>query len=527
MFKSKKRRNLSTVSLVIALLLLSSFACNFLADSTEEPLPPAPTSAPVVLDTPAPRPTVEEQDPEEIGPAPVGSELNGLATATVQIYVHTSDFGDWEPLGWGSGSVISPDGFILTNAHVINPEDYETVAYSIGFIERTDQPPEFLYLAEVVVVDYILDLAIVKIVSDLDGNPVEVSLPYISIGDSDEIDIGTDLRILGFPGIGGDTITFTEGTVSGFTQERGIEGRAWIKTDATIAGGNSGGLAANSEGALIGIPTRASAGGDQIVDCRPVVDTNRDGYIDSEDTCVPIGGFLNGLRPINLAKPLIEAALNNEEYASSVDPILPGGEFDLDSVDFSNLLFADGVVDDMPTQQWYAIPSGSQVICAFWDYEGMADGLVWSALWFANDELDESGSIVENAWQGGSAGNWWVCMSSETGLQDGTYELILEVQGETMVSEAIFVGGDRAVVDYVLINESSYEICYVQISATTALGWGQDELGATETIMPGFERAFTLATGYYDIRLLDCDAELLYDAYEFEILDHFTFTLTD
>lgn len=528
MFRGLPQKARSIVILVISILIVSSFACNFLADSTEEPTsPPPPTTAPVILDTPTPRPTAEEQITEEVGPPSVGSELNELATATAQIYVYTSDFGEWEPLGWGSGSVISSDGFILTNAHVIDPEGYETVAYSIGFIERTDEPPEFLYLAEVVVVDYILDLAVIKIVSDLDGNPVEVSLPYISIGDSDSIDIGTDLRILGFPGIGGETITLTQGTVSGFTQERGIEGRAWIKTDATIAGGNSGGMAANAAGELIGVPTRASTGGDQIVDCRPVVDTNRDGYIDSEDSCVPIGGFLNGLRPVNLAIPLIEAALNDEEYAGGHSPVVPGGGFDLTNVDFSNLIFADGVVDDMPTQQWYAMPSGSQVICAFWDYEGMMDGMVWSALWFADGELDESRSIVENTWQGGDAGNWWVCMSSETGLRDGTYELILEVQGETIISEAIFVGGNRSVVDFVIVNQSSIEICFVQISASTAMGWGQDELGATETILSGTERPFTLATGYYDLRLLDCEAEVIYEEYEFEIFDYFTFTLTD
>ena len=68
-------------------------------------------------------------------------------------------------------------------------------------------------------------------------------------------------------------------------------------------------MAADGEGYLIGIPTQLGYGGDdQYVDCRVLVDTNRDGIIDDRDSCVPTGGFINALRPINLAMPLIEAA---------------------------------------------------------------------------------------------------------------------------------------------------------------------------------------------------------------------------
>ncbi|MFW5713543.1 MAG: hypothetical protein ACOCYU_02610, partial [Brevefilum sp.] len=57
-------------------------------------------------------------------------------------------------------------------------------------------------------------------------------------------------------------------------------------------------------------PTQVGSGDleDLIVDCRPLADTNRDGVIDQGDNCVPTGGFINALRPIRLAMPLIEAA---------------------------------------------------------------------------------------------------------------------------------------------------------------------------------------------------------------------------
>jgi hypothetical protein len=130
--------------------------------------------------------------------------------------------------------------------------------------------------------------------------------------------LGDPITILGYPGIGGETITLTRGDVSGFTSQEGRGERAFIKTSATIAGGNSGGLAATEEGYLIGIPTRLGYGGeDQYVDCRVLVDTNRDGYVDENDSCVPTGGFINALRPVNLALPMIEAARRGEEWIGS------------------------------------------------------------------------------------------------------------------------------------------------------------------------------------------------------------------
>jgi len=136
----------------------------------------------------------------------------------------------------------------------------------------------------------------------------------VPLGDSDTLDLGESIVILGYPVIGGGTITLTRGEVSGFTSEEPFGNRAFIKTSGTIAGGNSGGLAVNSQGQIIGIPTQMGYGDAtlDIVDCRPVRDTNRDGYIDENDDCVPTGGFINALRPINLAKDMIEAAKRGE-----------------------------------------------------------------------------------------------------------------------------------------------------------------------------------------------------------------------
>jgi S1-C subfamily serine protease len=169
-----------------------------------------------------------------------------------------------------------------------------------------------------------MDIAIGRIAADLDGNPVDpdsLDLPTVQLGDSDELQLGDTLIILGYPGIGGDTITLTRGEVAGFSSDSEHGNRAFIKTSATMTGGNSGGLAANANGELIGVPTQLGYGGeDQFVDCRVLADTNRDGVVDDEDNCVPTGGFINALRPIKLVLPYIDAARRGETNVSRLSP---------------------------------------------------------------------------------------------------------------------------------------------------------------------------------------------------------------
>ena len=224
--------------------------------------------------------------------------------------------------GWGSGTILTPNGYILTNQHVTDVSDVIEEAKSqknikvqedklvVLLTKSPDQPPVAAYIATVVGRSEKMDLALLKITHDLTGkevDPESLDLPYIQIGDSDAIQLEDTLRIYGYPGIGGNTITFTKGNVSGFDNEQGVKGRAWIKTDATIAGGNSGGTAVNDAGQLVGIPTQAAvASAQNITDCRRVQDTNGDGEIDEDDNCIPIGGFINALRPVNLAAPVIK-----------------------------------------------------------------------------------------------------------------------------------------------------------------------------------------------------------------------------
>jgi len=458
-------------------------------------------------------------------------DLSELAQATVQIIALMDDGSRWRPIWSGSGSIIEPQGLILTNAHIVDDQYGDYDALGVAITARSDQLPQLIYLAEVVTTDPVLDVAVIRITSDLEGVPVDLDLPYVNIADSDEVEIGDRLRILGYPGIGGETITFTEGAVSGFTLERGVSGRAWIKTDATIAGGNSGGMGTNTMGELIGIPSIVTSGSEhgQTVDCRPLADTDQDGDIDQQDTCVPVGGFINALRPVNLAQPLIEAAKRGEQYRGGAQPETGiAEEFDISKVVFSNLVFSDGVTeDDKPMQLWYALPGDPTHICAFWDFEHMANGLIWSSYWFVNGELSQENSVHDQSWGGGKQGNWWVCIFNEAGFHDSLYEIVLEVVGQALISDAVFVGGNRDLAEYALSNQSSATLCDVLLSPTGALNWGQDELDPEEVILPGETRVINLATGTYDMRLLNCDGVALLEDYSLEIDASFTYTAKD
>jgi S1-C subfamily serine protease len=317
-------KNKKLIALFVAVLFLIPLACS--GGSGEA------TEAPVV------------------GAATEPVERSGIADlavpyeAVVQIWAMYYDEAGELQTGWtGSGTILTPDGLILTNAHVVLPERYFPVdELAIAMATGQDEIPEPRYFAEVLQADAALDLAVIRIVTDLDGVLVDddLNLPFVPLGNSDELDLGDAITILGFPGIGGDTVTLTRGEVSGFTSEPQYGQRAFIKTSATIAGGNSGGLAVDAEGNLIGVPTQLGYGGDdQYVDCRVIADTNRDGFIDDLDSCVPTGGFINALRPVTLARPLIEAAQRGEvSITGAEEPVAieMGAESDAFNDDFSD-----------------------------------------------------------------------------------------------------------------------------------------------------------------------------------------------
>jgi hypothetical protein len=217
------------------------------------------------------------------GPAPAAlSREIGSRTMPGVVFLLAGDIkgGKLVPVASGSGSVLTADGAVLTNHHVLFDKKrgrlFDFVA--VGMFKAYDQAPELTCLAvpRNSMLEQDLDLAVVKCETDLQGRPFRASeWPTIPVGESGDLVPGaSEIFIMGYPGVGGQTIHVTRGTVSGFLGKDGGSGRFWIKTDAAIAHGNSGGTAIDEGGTLIGIPTAVFPGqsdiGEKVGLVRPV-----------------------------------------------------------------------------------------------------------------------------------------------------------------------------------------------------------------------------------------------------------------
>ena len=160
----------------------------------------------------------------------------------------------------GSGVLVSPEGHILTNFHVIRgPSGRDSESIFVGLSLDHRKPSTELFRAEVVEVSQELDLALLKISSGLHGQalPAGYRFPHLRLGNSDDLRVGQSLGFVGFPLVGGTgsrvTITYTRGVVSGF-EETSVG--TIIKSDAEINEGNSGGAALDDAFRLVGLPTQ-------------------------------------------------------------------------------------------------------------------------------------------------------------------------------------------------------------------------------------------------------------------------------
>lgn len=153
----------------------------------------------------------------------------------------------------GSGVLVSANGYIVTNNHVVNHADELTVTLN----DKND------YKAKVIGTDPASDLAIIKI----EGN----NFPFLNFANSDNVRVGQWILAIGYP-LDLET-TVTSGIVSALSRDIDINSRnsqapleSFIQTDAAVNPGNSGGALVNTNGDLIGInsaiasPTGSFAG---------------------------------------------------------------------------------------------------------------------------------------------------------------------------------------------------------------------------------------------------------------------------
>ncbi|MBR9877354.1 trypsin-like serine protease [bacterium] len=171
-----------------------------------------------------------------------------LATKTiVQVQVgNMSEDGEFLPNGGGSGVVISADGLIMTNHHVIDNSTQVRVVFEDGR----------MYESEIIGSDRLTDIGLLKISAS--------NLVPISIGNSEALKVGDLAVAIGHPLTLGAAPTVTTGVVSALERRLDVGGEAMnsgvtlfglIQTDAPITRGSSGGALINSNGELIGITT--------------------------------------------------------------------------------------------------------------------------------------------------------------------------------------------------------------------------------------------------------------------------------
>ena len=214
--------------------------------------------------------SVTDPDKQTLSVADIAAAV-GPATVSVYIYAPSEGTGAETPVSSGSGFLITEDGYIVTNCHVV-----DSAREDPNMSVKVNVPGyEDLIEAEITGTDVQTDIAVIKISGD--------TYPHVTLGDSDLLRPGELAVAIGNP-LGTLEGTVTAGVISAIGRQMNNNGYLMelIQTDASINSGNSGGPLINSFGEVIGV-TNAKMG-------------SAEGL-----------GFAI---PINVAKPIIESLIN-------------------------------------------------------------------------------------------------------------------------------------------------------------------------------------------------------------------------
>jgi S1-C subfamily serine protease len=196
--------------------------------------------------------------------------------STVMVVVADVVDGRLHARGGGSGVIVGKDGSVLTNFHVIHDQRGRLHdVFVIGRFSEQDKAPQLFCAGKPSrgKLQRELDLALIKCDLDLDGRSwspttggaLWKTLPQARTAD---IKMGQRVWVLGYPDVGGGGLTLSEGEALGWSGVDGAAGRDFLKTDAAIRHGNSGGPVVDDAGHLVGIAsavrTKLNAAGDVI-----------------------------------------------------------------------------------------------------------------------------------------------------------------------------------------------------------------------------------------------------------------------
>lgn len=194
-------------------------------------------------------------------------------------YYEDSDY-ELTPVQTGTGIIIRDDGIILTNHHVIAiygddkiTEDEDGI--QVCLTESAVEEPKCHYLAEIIEINKEKDIVLLKL-KNIEGLTDFPALQSLSMAGIKNYKEGDEVKALGYPGVGSDTITISSGSIVGSVEKYS---NSWIKTDTFFSFGSSGGALIDKDNQLLGITTQAHF--DLIGSLGYVVDINSiNGWID-------------------------------------------------------------------------------------------------------------------------------------------------------------------------------------------------------------------------------------------------------
>ena len=224
------------------LVLVVLFALGFTDIEKKTVIERVETSTPLVYNSPG---TTAGLTPEQIYQRSASGVVMVISTFPSSGF--GSPFGGGDTQGLGSGFVVSKDGYILTNAHVV--QDQDTKAKDIEVVFKGSGSQTTRVPGTLVGVDVSSDVALVKV------DPSKVKLNPLPLGDSDKVLVGEPVVAIGNP-LGYD-FSLSAGVVSAVGRTLQAPNKATIyngiQTDAAINQGNSGGPLIDASGRVIGI----------------------------------------------------------------------------------------------------------------------------------------------------------------------------------------------------------------------------------------------------------------------------------
>jgi S1-C subfamily serine protease len=367
-----------------------------------------------------------------------------LARSVVLIQLLNATTGIVRVVRDGSGVVIDADlRLILTSYTLVNPylgdgsASFSSIA--IGINRAAGEEPSLTFEAELVAADPLRDIAVLRAVRLFRGGSIgadDFTLPAATLGAPDDLERGDAVRILGHPGEaseGSQAVAATTASVSGFGGHELTGGRAWIRTDARMPYGITGGPAFDANGALIGIASQLRYDPNAVVaQIRPLT------LADESITLARGAGPEARYRP-----PLERSAVPDAQ------PIAADGVTVAAPAFAQNAVESNGIFDlfDYSSQ----FPSGPSTIYYEYAAQRVNDGALVEERWFLDGIFQDSVSS-SYTWTGGSFAvvTDRVVAPQARGLPAGLWVLEVWIDGTRRASSTSYIAvplADEPVID--------------------------------------------------------------------------------